>query len=177
MWAKFHPHRTNFRVKRLVRKKVVTPKRSNSTRCSTNSASNDKNSSQCELKKMKLCMWLVNYFHYVCAKVHPNRTTFSVRRLAWKKVVKPQSTYFTGCSINSASNQNFLSQGERWKLTLYMQSSQLPPLCVCQISSKSNKSQGKKSGEEKSGQNKKIKLHEVLDDLCFQSQNLQSNGA
>ena len=55
-----------------------------------------------------------------------------------------------------------------------MQSSQLPPLCVNQISSKSNKFQGKNATEEKIGHTKKIKLQEMLDKLCLQSRNLES---
>ena len=45
------------------------------------------------------------------------------------------------------------------------------------MSSKSNKFQCKKASEEESGPTKKIKLHEMLDQLCFQSQNLESRGA
>ena len=83
--AKIHPNRTTFRVKVLPMKKVVKPKRSNFTRYSTYSASNDKTSSQMELKKLKLCLLLINYFHYVCPKFHPNPTTSRVKGLARKK--------------------------------------------------------------------------------------------
>ena len=55
---------------------------------------------------------LLNYLHYVCAKLHPNRTNFRVKRLASKK-----------------------------------------------------------------SQNKTIKIHEMLDLLCFQWQNLESRRA
>ena len=50
-------------------------------------------------------------------------------------------------------------------------------LCVCQTSSKSINCQGIRASEEKSGQTKKHKLHELLDQLCFQSQNLESRRA
>ena len=49
---------------------------------------------------------------------------------------------------------------------------QLFPLCVCLTSSKSNIFQGKEASQAKIGQNKKQKFHEMLDLLCFQSQNL-----
>ena len=55
--------------------------------------------------------------------------------------------------------------------------SQSPLLCVCQKSSKSINCQGIRASEEKSGPNKKHKLQEMLDLLCFQSQNLESSGA
>ena len=54
--AKFQPNRTNFRVKGLATKKVVKRKSTKFTKCSTYSASDDKISSQGELKKMKLCI-------------------------------------------------------------------------------------------------------------------------
>ena len=49
-------------------------------------------------------------------------------------------------------------------------------MCV-QFSSKSDNFQGIRASEEKSGQTKKHKLHEMLDLLCFQSQNLESRRA
>ena len=52
--------------------------------------------------------------------------------------------------------------------------SQSTLLCVCQISYKSINCQGIRASEEKSGRTKKHKLHEMLDLLCFQSQNLES---
>ena len=108
MCAKIQPIRTILSVKGLPSKKVVKPKSTNFTRCSTYSASNDKISGQGELKKLKLRMYLINYLHYVCAKFHPNRTTFRVRGLAKKKVVKPKSTSLSRCSTYSASNQKKL---------------------------------------------------------------------
>ena len=54
--------------------------------------------------------------------------------------------------------------------------SQLLPLCVCQISSKSNIFQHKGAGEEKSGETTKHKLNEMVHQLCLQSQNLESSG-
>ena len=54
--------------------------------------------------------------------------------------------------------------------------SQLLPLYVCQSSSKSNNFQRKKAGEEKSGQSKKQKLHEMLDLLSFYSKNNEPSG-
>ena len=61
---------------------------------------------------------LVNYLHYVYAKIHPNRTTFSVRRLARKKLVNGKSTHFTRCSIYSASQHKLSGQEELRKLKL-----------------------------------------------------------
>ena len=69
--ANFQPNRTNFRVKGLATKEVVKAKSTNFTRCSTYFASNDKYSGQRELKTLKLCMYLVTYFHKECAKNHP----------------------------------------------------------------------------------------------------------
>ena len=116
--AKIHPNRTTFRVKGLASKKVVKPKWSNFTRCSTYSASNDKTSSQWELKKFKLCMYLINYFHDVCAKNQPRPTFLRVKGLAKQKVVKPKSTNFTRCSTYSTSIQKILSQRGCRKLRL-----------------------------------------------------------
>ena len=118
--AKIHPNRTTFRVKGLAQKKVVKPKRSIVTRCLTYSASNNKIWGQRELKKLKLCMYLVNYFSYVCAKFHPNWTIFSLKRLTRRKGPEPKRTNFTRCSTYTASNQKILSQGERRKLRLCM---------------------------------------------------------
>ena len=114
--AKFHPNRTTFSVKRLARKKVVKPERSNFTRCWTNSASNHKILSQGNVKCWHFTCNLVNYLHYVCAKFHPNRTTFRVKRLARKKVVKPRSTNFSRCSTYSASKDKILGQVELKKM-------------------------------------------------------------
>ena len=72
--------------------------------------------------------------------------------------------------------QNLGSKGAKEFETLHV-ANHLIPLCVCQISCKSNKFQGKRSNEEKSGQLKKHKFHEMLYLLCFQWQNLGSKGA
>ena len=82
--AKIHPNGKNFRVKRLASKEVKT-KGSNFTRCLTYSASNDKISVQRELKKLKLCMYPIKYFHFVWAKIHPNPTFLRVKGLARQK--------------------------------------------------------------------------------------------
>ena len=116
--AKFHPNRTNFRVKRLTSKEVTT-KGSNFTRFSTFSASNDKMSVQRELEKLKLGMYPINFFHFVCAKNHQNRPNFRVKRLANKKV-KTKGSIFTRCSTYSASYDKISSQGELKKMKLCM---------------------------------------------------------
>ena len=74
-------------------------------------APSDRLSGQVELKKMKLCLYLVNYFHYVSAKFHTNRTTFSVKRLARRKVAQPKRANFTRCSTYSASNKKTWVKG------------------------------------------------------------------
>ena len=125
--AKIHPNRTNFKVKWQASKEVKT-KGSSFTRCSTYSASNDKISGQNELKKMNLCMYLINYFHYVGASLHPNPTFLRVKRLARQKLVEPKSKSFTRCSTYSASNPKILSHGERRKLKVYILFSHIPPL-------------------------------------------------
>ena len=72
-------------------------------------------------------------------------------------------------------SQNLESRGAYEFESLHVVS-QSPLLCVCQISSKSINCQGIRASEEKSGRTKKHKLHEMLDLLCFQSQNLESRG-
>ena len=52
---------------------------------------------------------LVNYLHYVCAKIHPNRTNFKVKRQASKEV-KTKGSSFTRCLIYSASNDKISVQ-------------------------------------------------------------------
>ena len=118
--AKFHTNRTIFRVKGLPRKKVLEPKTPNYRRCSTYSASNDKNSAQRELKKLKLCKYLINWFDYVCAKTQANPKFLRVKGLAREKVVKPKSTNFTRCSTYSACDDKISSQGEPKKVKLCM---------------------------------------------------------
>ena len=118
--AKFQPNRTFFRVKGLARKKVVKSKSTNYRRFLTYSASNDKISAQRELRKLKLCMYLIKHFHHVCAKFHPNRTNFMVRGLAKKKVVKSKSTNYTRWSTCSDSRHKILSQVQLKKKKLCM---------------------------------------------------------
>ena len=65
---------------------------------------------KCNVGSWDFICSLVNYLHYVCAKIHPNRTIFSVKRLARKKVVKAKTTNFTRCSTYSASIQTIMSQ-------------------------------------------------------------------
>ena len=72
-------------------------------------------------------------------------------------------------------SQNLESRGAYEVESLHVLS-QSTLLCVCQISSQSINCQGIRASEEKSGRTKKHKLHEMLDLLCFQSQNLQSRG-
>ena len=114
--AKVPPSRTTFSVNRLARKKVVKRKSTNFMRCPIFFASNDTISSQWELRKLKTCMHLINYFHYVCAKNHPNPTFLRVKGLARQKLVTPKSKIFTRCSTYSASNPKTLSHGESRKL-------------------------------------------------------------
>ena len=90
-------------------------------------------------------------------------------------MVRPKSTNFPRCSTYSASNNNLESRGAYEDESLHVLS-QSTLLCVCQISSKSINCQGIRASEEKSGRTKKHKLHEMLDLLCFQSQNLESRG-
>ena len=72
-------------------------------------------------------------------------------------------------------SQNLESMGGYEVESLHVLS-QSTLLCVCQTSSKSINCHGIRASEEKSGQTKKHKLHEMLDLLCFQSQNLESRG-
>ena len=164
--AKIHPNRRNFRVKRRASKRFKT-KGSNFTRCSTYSASNGKISVQKELKTLKLCIY--NYFHFVCAKNHPNPTFLRVKGLARKK----RST--EKAQISRDTRPFLFPKTEYRVLEALHVVSQLLPLYVCQVSSKSNNFQGERANEEKSGQTKKHKFHELL--LCFQWQNLGSKGA
>ena len=72
-------------------------------------------------------------------------------------------------------SQNLESMGGYEVESLHVLS-QSTLLCVCKNSTKSINCQGIRAGEEKSGRNKKHKLHEMLDLFCFQSQNLESRG-
>ena len=116
--AKFHPNRTIFMVKGLPRKKVFKPKSPNYRRCATFRASNDKTSAQRELKKLKLCKYLINWFDYVCAKAQANPKSLRVKGLVREKVVKPKSTNFTRCLTYSASDHKISSQEELRKMKL-----------------------------------------------------------
>ena len=118
--AKFHTNRTTFWVKGLPRKKVLEPKTQNYRRFSTYSASNHKTSAQRELKKLKLCKYLINWFDYVCAKTQANPKYLRVKGLAREKVVKPKSTNFTRCSTYSASDDKISSQRKPKKMKLCM---------------------------------------------------------
>ena len=120
VWAKFHPSRTTFSVKGLASRKVAELKSTNFMRRSTDSASNQKTSAKGNVGSWKFTFCLVAYLQFVCAKFHPNRTTFSVKGLARRKVAQPEGTNFTRCETYSASNYNILSQEERRKLRLYM---------------------------------------------------------
>ena len=91
-------------------------------------------------------------------------------------MVQPKSTNFPRCSNYSASNKNLESRGAYEVESLHVLN-QSTLLYVCQISSKSINCQGIRASEEKSDRTKKHKLHEMLDLLCFQSQNLESRGA
>ena len=73
-------------------------------------------------------------------------------------------------------SQNLESRGGYEVESLHVLS-QTTLLCVCQISSKSINCQGIRASEEKSGQTKKHKLHELREQLCFHSQNLESRRA
>ena len=73
-------------------------------------------------------------------------------------------------------SQNLESRG-RYEVESLHVLSQSTLLWVCQISSKSINCQGIRASEEKSGQTKKHKLHELLEQLCFHSQNLESRRA
>ena len=84
-------------MKGLARKKVVKPQSTNFERCPKVFISSDRMSSQRELKKWKLCLYLINYLHNLCAKNHPRPTFSRVKGLARQKVVKPKSTNFTRC--------------------------------------------------------------------------------
>ena len=118
--AKFQPNRTIFSVKGPARKKVVKRKRTIFTRCPSFFAPSDRRASQRKLKKLNLCMYLINFFHNVCAKNHPRPTSLRVKGLATKEVFKWKSTKFTRCSTYSASNDKTSSRVELKKLKLCM---------------------------------------------------------
>ena len=86
---------------------------------------------------------LVNYLHYVCYKIHPNQTTFSLEGLTRKK-------WWNQKAQNSRDAPTFLLRMTEYRVRGSLRNrnlhvvSQLLLLCVCQISSKSNKFQGKR---------------------------------
>ena len=176
MCGKSHPKPTFLRVKGLARPRMVKHKIPSFTRCSTYSDSDDKISSQRELKKMELCMYFVNYYHYVCAKYHPNRTTFSKKRLERKKIVEPQSTNFTRCTIFFAPNDRLSSQAEFRKLKLCMWLVNYYHYACAKIQQNRTIFSVKGLARRKVAQPKKHRYHEMLDLLCFQSKNLESRG-
>ena len=121
--AKFHPNWTLFSAKRLTRKRGE--KGPNQTEQNLRDArptllAITKSWVKWNVGSSDFNCTLVNYLHYVCAKIHPNRTTFMVKGLARKNVVKQKRTNFTRCSTYTASNQKILSQGERRELRLCM---------------------------------------------------------
>ena len=122
MCAKNHPRPTFLTVKGLARQKVVKRKSTNFTRCPKFFAPSDRIASQRKLKELKLCMYLINYFHNVCAKNHPRPTSLRVKGLATKEVFKRKSTIVTRCSTYSASNDKTSSQVElkKFKLCKYL---------------------------------------------------------
>ena len=137
-------------------------------------------SSQREIRKLKFFMYLINHFDYLCAKNHTNPSFLRIKGLARPKMLKPKSPKFTRCSTYSASELKSQVRASLRKWNFACSSlvvSQLFLLCACQISSKSNYLRRTRAGDEKSGQTKKHKLHEMLDQLCFQAQNLKSNRA
>ena len=169
MRAKFHPNRTNFSVKLVARRKVTGPKSTNFTRCSTYSASNDNFWGQMEFRKLELCLYLINYFHYACAKNYPKPTILRSKRLARQKQGETKKHNFhKTLDLLWFRWQSLESRGAEENETLHVVS-QIFPLCALQISSEWNKFQRKWANEEKSGRAKKHKFHEMLDLFCFQS--------
>ena len=160
----------------MAAEEVVKRKSTNFTRCSTYYASDKKISSQVELQKMKVCIWLVNYFHYVCAKLRRNRTTFSERGLARKKSGQSKRhKLHEMLDLLCFQWQDLGSKGAQEVESLHVPN-QLFPLCLWQTSSRSNIFEGKRASEAKFGQPKKQKNHELLDLVYFQSQSLESWG-
>ena len=175
MCAEFHLNRKNSTVRGLARKNVVKATSTNFRRCSTYSASDDRSSSQVELKKMKLCMYLIKKFHNVCAKNHPNPTFLRVKGLARKKWLNEKAQISRDARFFCFRWQNIESREAKEVEALHIVS-QLLPLCVCQISTKLNKFLAKRASEEKIGPTKNHKLQEMLDLLCFRWQNFMSSG-
>ena len=116
---------------------------------------------------------LVNYLHYVCAKIHPNRRTFSVKVLARRKVAGPKSSNFTRCPNFSASKDTISSQGELRKLKLCINLIKYFQYVCAKFHPDPTVFRVKGLTRKKSGQSKKHKLHEMLDLLCFRRKNLE----
>ena len=167
--AKFHTNRTTFRVKRLPRKKVLEPKTQIYRRFSTYSASNHKTSAQRELKKLKLCKYLINWFDYVCRKTQANPKFLRVKGLARGKVVKPKSTNFTRCSTYSASDHKNSSQGELKKTKLCMLLVKIFYYVCANFPSIRTTFSVKGLARRKVAEPKSNDFHEMLDLFCFQS--------
>ena len=167
--AKFHPNRTIFRVKGLPRQKVLKPKTPNYRRCATYSASNDKTSTQRELKKLKLCQYLINWFDYVCAKAQANPKLLRVKGLVREKVVKPKSTNFTRCSTYSHSDHKISSQGELKKTKLCMLLVKKFYYVCANFPSIRTTFSVKGLARRKVAEPKSNDFHEMLDLFCFQS--------
>ena len=125
-------------------------------------------------------MLLVKNFYYVCANFPSIRTLFSVKALPRRKVAEPKSNDFHEMlDLFCFQSLNIESRGTKEAETLHVvySISQLPPLYLWKNSSKSNNFQGKRSSEEKSGQSKKHKLHEMPELSFFQWQNIELGGA
>ena len=118
--AKIHPNPTTFGVKGLARKKWSNEKAQTSRDARTFLLPMTKSWVNGNVGSWDFTCSLVNYLHYVCAKIHPTRTTFRVKVLARKKVVKPKRSIFTRCSTYSASKNTTSIQKELKKLKLCM---------------------------------------------------------
>ena len=115
---------------------------------------------------------LVIYLRYVCAKIHPNPTTFKVKGLARKKwwnekaQTSRDARTFLPPMTKSWVNGNVGSWDFTCSLVNYLH-------YVCaKIHPNGTTFEGKKASEEKSGQTKKIKFYKMLDLLRFHCQNL-----
>ena len=93
--AKFHPNWTAFGVKELARRKVAETKAQISWDAPPTPLPIKKSWAKGNVGSWDSACSLVKYLHYVSAEFHPSRTTFSVKRLVRKKVVKAKSSNFT----------------------------------------------------------------------------------
>ena len=102
------------------------------------------------------------------ANLQPNWTTFRLKRLARKKSQNKRIKFHEMLDLLCFQWRDLGSRElEKLKLCMY-------PI---KKSSKSNIFEGKGTSQEKSGQTKKHKFHEMPDLLCFQGQNPQWRGA